>query len=216
MAAAEIAAKQAAEKKAQAEGEQKIAALAPLPSQPSLSPQETAKLLQAELRRVGCLATTTDSDGSEPSQRSLALFNKYAGTKFDAKLATPDALDAIRAKPGRVCPLICNHGFKSDGSSCVKIACRPGFRVNDDNECAKVQDKKPVATRDENSRRDAERKQIESTPPKREAKPSGQIYCNGAGCRPVRPGCRLVEWKSGSGVIPSNTASGGGSTEVCN
>ncbi|WP_204333437.1 hypothetical protein, partial [Proteus mirabilis] len=79
-----------------------------------------------------------------PSQRSLTLFNKYAGTNFDAKLASFEALDAIKAKTGRVCPLVCEHGFKADGDACVKIACRAGYRVNDDNECEKVQDKKPV------------------------------------------------------------------------
>jgi len=50
-------------------------------------------------------------------------------------------LDAIKAKPGRVCPLVCDHGFKADGDACVKIACRAGYRVNDENECEKVQEK---------------------------------------------------------------------------
>jgi uncharacterized caspase-like protein len=146
-AAAELAAKQAAERKTQADGEQKIAALAPTASQPGMSAQETAKLLQSELRRVGCFAATADGDWSASSQRSLTLFNKYAGTKFDPKLASFDALDAIKAKPGRVCPLVCDRGFKADGDACVKIACRSGYRVNDDNECEKIPEKKPVAIR---------------------------------------------------------------------
>lgn len=212
-AAGELVAKQPAEKKAQADGEQKIAAIAPAATQPGLSPQETAKLVQSELRRVGCLISAADDGWNDSSQRSLSLFNKYAGTKFDSKLASFEALDAIKAKPGRVCPLVCNHGFRADGNACVKIACRAGYRISDDNECEKVQDKKPVATRDDNSRRDAERKQMEATP-KREAKPSGQIYCNGAGCRPVRPGCRLENFRSGVNV-PANGAVGN-TVEVCN
>jgi hypothetical protein len=125
------------------------------------------------------------------SQRSLSTFNKYAGTKVDTKLASLEALNAIKAKPGHVCPLICQHGLKAGADTCVKITCRAGYRVNDDNECEKVQDKKPVATRDDKNKRDLERKQIEAAPPKVEAKPSGQSLCNTAGCRPVRSGCRL-------------------------
>jgi hypothetical protein len=189
--AAELAVKQAAEKKAQSDSEQKVAAVAPNVSPPSLPPQEIAKLLQSELRRVGCLTGVSDGDWNAPSQRSLSTFNKYAGTKFDTKLASLEALDAIKAKPGRVCPLICEHGLRASADTCVKITCRAGYRVNDDNECEKVQDKKPVATRDDKNKRDLERKQIEAAPPKVEAKPSGQILCNSAGCRPVRSGCRL-------------------------
>ncbi|PMU85757.1 hypothetical protein, partial [Pseudomonas sp. GP01-A4] len=84
-------------------------------------------------------------------------------------------LDAIKAKPGRVCPLVCEHGFKADGDACVKITCRAGYRVNDDNECEKVQDRKPVATREEAKSRDGSKTKVESAPSKPQA--SGQIYC---------------------------------------
>jgi len=207
-AAAELAAKQAAEK-AQRDREQKVAAVAPSQTAPSLSPQETAKLVQSELRRVGCLAAAADGDWNAPSQRSLTLFNKYAGTNFDAKLASFEALDAIKAKTGRVCPLVCEHGFKADGDACVKIACRAGYRVNDDNECEKVQDKKPVATREDAKKRDTERKQTEAAPTKPSA--SGQVICTTVGCRPVRPGCRISIQKYGSAV----SMVGGGQMEVC-
>ncbi|MGY8677097.1 caspase family protein [Bradyrhizobium sp. UFLA05-153] len=213
-AAAELAAKQAAEKQAAekqqiADTAQKVAAVAPTSSQPSLSPQEAAKLVQSELRRVGCLALPADGDWNTSSQRSLTLFNKYAGTKFDAKLASLDALDAIKAKQGRVCPLVCDHGFKADGDACVKITCRAGYRINDDNECEKVQDKKPVATREDANKRDAERKQIEAAPAKPSA--SGQMICNNAGCRPVKSGCRLSSgprYGHGGMAVPE--------IEVCN
>lgn len=202
-------AKQAAEKQA---SEPQVAAVAPSSTPPTMSPQDTTKLVQSELRRVGCLMASADGDWNASSQRSLTLFNKYAGTKFDARLASFEALDAIKAKPGRVCPLVCDHGFKADGDACVKIACRTGYRVNDDNECEKAQDKKPVAKQDNASRRDAGRQRNEAAPPKSEAKATGQIYCNNAGCRPVRPGCKLVEL----GQITANSATAGKLTEVCN
>nr|WP_246774221.1 caspase family protein [Bradyrhizobium diazoefficiens] len=200
--------KQAAEKQQVADSAQKVAAVAPTSSQPSLSPADTAKLVQSELRRVGCLATAADGDWNASSQRSLTLFNKYAGTKFDAKVASFDALDAIKAKPGRVCPLVCDHGFKADGDACVKIACRAGYRINDDNECEKVQDKKPVATREDAKKRDDQRKNGEAAPAKPQA--TGQMICNNAGCRPVQPGCRAQQ------ASPTDLWRRGGIVEVCN
>lgn len=201
-AASELAAKQAAEK-AQRDGEQKVAAVAPTQSSPSLSPQETAKLVQSELRRVGCLTGASDGEWNASAQRSLTLFNKHAGTKFDTRQASFDALDAIKGKQGRVCPLVCDRGFKPDGDSCVKTTCRAGYRVNDDNECEKVQDKKPVATREDGKPRDDERTKNDAAPAKPQA--TGQMTCGRAGCRPVRPGCRLeYERRYGNAV------------EVCN
>jgi hypothetical protein len=208
-AKAELAAKQAAEKAEQAakpaadrqipEAEnQKVAALSPAPTS-TLSAADLAKSVQSELRRVGCLSAAADGDWSAASQRSLTLFNKYAGTQFDVKLASVDALDVLKAKPGRVCPLVCNFGFKADGDQCAKITCRAGYRVGDDNECEKIQEKKPVATREESRRRDQDRKDTESTAPK--AQSSGQMICNNAGCRPIAKGCRL-----GTANHPSNPA----------
>jgi hypothetical protein len=192
------------------EAEQKVAALSPAPAS-TLSAADLAKSVQSELRRVGCLSTAADGDWSAASQRSLTLFNKYAGTQFDAKLASVDALDALKAKPGRVCPLVCNFGFKADGDQCVKITCRAGYHVGDDNECEKVPEKKPVVTREDSRKRDADRKASESAPSKPEA--SGQIFCSSSGCRPVQKGCRLV-----AGATPGryNATVGSGNYEVCN
>ncbi|WP_128920846.1 MULTISPECIES: caspase family protein [Bradyrhizobium] len=221
-AKAELAAKQAAEKAEQGakpstdrqmpEAEtQKVAALSPGPTS-TLSAADLSKSVQSELRRVGCLASAAESEWTSAAQRSLTLFNKYAGTQFEAKTASVDALDALKAKPGRVCPLVCNFGFKADGDQCVKITCRAGYRVGDDNECEKVPEKKPVAARDDAKKRDAERKQGESSPPSSQAKSSGQIYCNSAGCRPVRPGCRL---QAGTSLATSAEMRISG-VEICN
>src|SRR5262245_3867947 len=115
----------------------KIAAL-PGPETRALPPQaELAKLLQAELRRVGCFTGTDKGEWDATSLRSLELFNQHAGTTFDIKVASIDALDTIKLKPARVCPLICSFGFRRDGDRCVRIACAAGYFVNDDNECEK-------------------------------------------------------------------------------
>jgi hypothetical protein len=124
-----------------------LAALAP-PQQPGdaiskSSATDIPRLLLAELLRVGCHTSAIDGIWNTAAQRSLGLFNKNAGTKFDVKAASFDALDAVRSKTERICPLICEHGYKADGESCTKINCRAGYGVGDDNTCEKVETKKP-------------------------------------------------------------------------
>ena len=117
--------------------------------------------MQAELRRVGCLSGDADGNWNAASQRSLTQFNRYAGTKLDTKVASVDTLDTIKLKSSRVCPLVCEHGFKADGDRCTKITCAEGSFLNDDNECEKRRAKKPVAKRDRpESRRVPEARQV--------------------------------------------------------
>ncbi len=132
------------------------------------SPQgDVSKSVQTELRRVGCLTGSADGDWNSGSQRSLTQFNRYAGTKLDTKLASVDTLDAIKQKTTRVCPLVCEHGFKADGDRCSKISCAEGSFLNDDNECEKRREKKPVAKRDTDDRRERERATRDRPEPKR-------------------------------------------------
>jgi len=100
----------AAEKVADSEAQKPAQQLASLPSpdtpapKPALSQAEMTRSLQVELRRVGCLTGSADGEWTSASRRSLELFNKHAGMKLEVKLASLDALDAIKTKPGRVCP----------------------------------------------------------------------------------------------------------------
>ncbi len=109
---------------------------------------DVTKSVQTELRRVGCLTGSTDGNWNAASQRSLTQFNRYAGTRLDTKLASTDALDTIKLKSARVCPLVCEHGYEANGERCTKITCAAGSFLNDDNECEKRREKKPVARRD--------------------------------------------------------------------
>jgi len=120
-----------------------VAALAAGPPQADVN-----KSVQAELRRVGCLTGSADGNWNNASQRSLTQFNRYAGTRLDTKVASIDALDTLKLKSSRVCPLVCEHGFQADGDRCVKITCAEGSFLNDNNECEKRRAKKPVATRE--------------------------------------------------------------------
>ncbi|UPJ46302.1 caspase family protein [Bradyrhizobium sp. 200] len=120
-----------------------VAALAAGPPQ-----ADVTKSVQAELRRVGCLTGNADGNWNNASQRSLTLFNRHAGTRLDTKVASVDALDTIKLKSSRVCPLVCEHGFKAEGERCTRITCAAGTFLNDDNECEKRRANKPVASRD--------------------------------------------------------------------
>src|ERR1035437_4966516 len=64
--------------------------------------------------------------------------------KLDVKVASLDALDAVKSKTARICPLICDHGFKAVGERCTKITCRAGYELGDDNTCEKIEVKRPT------------------------------------------------------------------------
>jgi len=215
---------------AKAAADSKVAAITPATPAPAETPNlaaqstgasqaEVTKSVQAELRRVGCLSAAADGNWNTTSQRSLTLFNRYAKTSVDTKLASTDALDMIKSKSSRVCPLVCEHGYKVDGDSCVKISCAEGSFLNDDNQCEKRREKKPVAKRDSYERDDRAARPVRERPqsrpeaivskPRVSAGGSGQIVCDQGGCRPVRRGCS-IDYRGGS------PRDGGGNVEVCN
>jgi uncharacterized caspase-like protein len=109
------------------------------PVQPSLPMDQAdiARLLQAHLKRVGCNPGAADGNWDDGSKKALALYNKNAQTEFDIKVASLDALDAVRTKPDRVCPLVCVKGQRVDGDHCVQINCSSGFFLNSSGVCEK-------------------------------------------------------------------------------
>jgi uncharacterized caspase-like protein len=204
-----------------------VAALTPGPP-----PQtDLTKSVQIELRRVGCLTGAADGEWNAASQRSLTLFNRNAGTRLDVKTASLDTLDAIKQKSSRVCPLVCEHGFKAEGERCGKIVCADGSFLNDDNECEKRRGKTPTAARERNDRRERvnradryerdvpERLAPEFSAPRPRASQrasgsgSGQVVCGISGCAPVSRGCH-VEYKTTAQGGP--VEGGGGNVQVCN
>jgi uncharacterized caspase-like protein len=206
-------ARSAAEKAAE-EKKQQIAALPPSSEKSDTPPLDIPRALQAELRRVGCNTGAVDGTWSTASQKALDLFNKHSGMKLEVKTASADALDAVKGKTGRICPLICETGYRADGERCVKITCRAGFELNDDGTCEKIEVKKPTAKREEpKPRRDpSERAKSEATPSKPQA--SGQIICTQQGCRQARSGCRIV---TSNGVsVNGGAALSGQQYEMCN
>ncbi|MCS3730387.1 caspase family protein [Bradyrhizobium betae] len=199
---------------------------------PATAPVDLNRSMQTELGRVGCFSGQADGNWNTSAQRSLSQFNRYAGTKLDVKVASTDALDTVKSKPSRVCPLVCEHGFKADSDKCTKIVCGDGYVLDDDNDCVKQRAAKPSASKPATSRRDdsedrpaRQRRQVGTAggyggmggigaaagaaAGAGRAAGGGQVFCNGGGCRPVNRGCHL-EYRGGGG--PGNDAN----AEVCN
>jgi len=141
-----------AKRSVKAEAE-RLAALAPAqtatPSPPpaplQIDPADIARLLQAHLKRVGCNPGSADGKWDDGSSKALELFNANAQTKFDVKVASLDALDAVRSKTDRVCPLTCAKGQRVDGDRCVQIGCSSGYFLNSSGACEKRPEPAPKA-----------------------------------------------------------------------
>ena len=140
------------------EQEAKLAALTPnqttpaaAPASPVMDQADIARLLQAHLKRVGCDPGNFDGKWDDASRKALDLFNKNAKTKFDIKLASLDALEAVRGKSDRVCPLVCSKGQKAEGDRCVQTGCKAGYFLNSSGACEKRAEPAPkpkTATRE--------------------------------------------------------------------
>jgi hypothetical protein len=121
-----------------------MVAPSPQPQAGRAIPPDLPRLLQTELKRVGCKTGEIGNEWNDSARRALSSFNDKAGTKLDTKLARLDALDAVQARTGRVCPLECDRGFRASGDACVKITCDAGYVVNASGSCVK----RPEATRE--------------------------------------------------------------------
>jgi len=131
----------------------KLASLTPAQTDPPASPPpplqidqaDITRLLQAHLKRVGCATGEATGTWDDGSRKALELFNKSAQTTFDVKLASLDALDAVRGKTVRVCPLICGKGQRAEGDRCIQIGCSSGFFLNSSGSCEKRPEPAPKA-----------------------------------------------------------------------
>ena len=146
------------------------AAAKPEPS--AIDRTDLAKLLQVHLKQVGCDPGELDGAWNEKTSHAMALFNKNAHTNFDVKVASLDALEAVKAHQDRVCPLECGKGQHADGDRCVADACKRGYIHNKDGECVR-------------QAKTAER------PAKRNegGNDNGHILCDKYGCKKMPKNC---------------------------
>jgi hypothetical protein len=104
---------------------------------PALSPGEIVRRLQIELRRVGCLTSDVYAEWNANSGHALELFNEHTGMNLDTRAASLGALDAVRSKSPRVCPLVCQRGFHTVGERCVETKQAPPVHGKPTNEASK-------------------------------------------------------------------------------
>lgn len=148
------------------------------------------RLIETELRRVGCGSGAAADEWNSKAQTSLALFNKSAGTKLDVSTASLDTLNVVKSKSGRICPLVCEHGFEASGDRCVEIRCRPGFELGEDGKCKKV-------AREKGSKPNPEKRDEAAKPgAKPETKPENKLGSSTGSyeksCRRLASGCAFI------------------------
>jgi uncharacterized caspase-like protein len=206
--AAEAARIKAEEAKAAAATEaakrpQNLAALMPS-EQPTksaaLSPGEIVRQLQIELRRVGCFTADVDAEWNANSGHALDLFNKYSGMSLDTKAASLDALDVVRGKSSRVCPVICQRGFHADGERCVETICKAGFTMGDNGTCEALPERTDRTARPE--LKHAPHVGAQPTTETSKGASGGRVtICDRAGCREAPPGCKPKAASVYGGVV---------------
>jgi len=143
--AIEDAAKKKAEEKQNAE--QKVAALQPADqTQDNTGATQTLELdahtmtlvLQNELKRVGCDPGKVDGKWGGLGRKALSDFNQYASLKLPTGLPSMEAIEAIKGKTDRVCPLVCGPLHNEINGQCVAKTCPSGQQLNSRGQCINV------------------------------------------------------------------------------
>ena len=95
-------------------------------SAPAQSPPETAKPstelarnIQFELERLGCLSRVDEKWLT--TRIALAKYNRYAKASLDLAAPSSATMAALHDARGRICPLECRRGYRSDGDECIAI-----------------------------------------------------------------------------------------------
>ena len=135
--------------KPDAKASQTVAALTTAPSSDSAASippagpngRDVARMLQTELKRVGCYEDVINGEWGGSSRRALSSFNQNAGTKLETSNATLDAVGTVHNTPNRVCPLTCGRGLRAEGDRCVTITCDPGYVVGESGACERAKDR---------------------------------------------------------------------------
>jgi uncharacterized caspase-like protein len=116
---------------AQAKKQIELATLSPGGVPPTaLKPTDIVQLMKFQLRQAGCDPGNDIGVWDAGARRALTLFNKHAGTNLDADTPSVESLNALRAKSGRVCPLVCGTGTRREGDRCVAIKSKPDDKAS--------------------------------------------------------------------------------------
>ncbi|MCJ2025147.1 caspase domain-containing protein [Methylobacterium sp. J-067] len=85
-----------------------------------------ARGIKVELQRLGCYQGALDEIwDSTATKKGLATLARYASLSVPAG-PTAAYLEALRARPDRICPLVCSPLETEQGGHCVRRSCGPG------------------------------------------------------------------------------------------
>ena len=154
---------------------------------------QVPRLLQAELRRVGCHTASIDDRWNANARRSLERYNKRSGRQLDTNLASLDALDAVKSETSRVCPLQCGVKEVERNGSCVAKVCASGLTLDADGDCVKSKARAALAPPPQKPSGPADKKPPQGTTSK---KASGASSSCGGGYQVCMSQMISVGWKS--------------------
>lgn len=83
-------------------------------------PHELTRLLQFELKRVGCFNGAVNGDFDEQTRAAARVFGSITSIKMPEELS-PDLIKAVRGFDKRVCPLVCADGTRARGERCGTV-----------------------------------------------------------------------------------------------
>jgi hypothetical protein len=92
---------------------------------------ELARLLQLELRRVGCFDGAINGEFDDSTRAALDQFVKRSAIQLSSEALSPEAVKAVRGADKRVCPLVCQAGERAESERCVRLVCPAGHVVKD-------------------------------------------------------------------------------------
>ena len=108
----------------------RVAALPPAGAAMQVPPLQAptpdlGRALQTELQRVGCYQGAVDGAWGSRTKAALEQFASRTTTNLSTDTPSQAALDAVKGRQERVCPLVCGAGTVETDGKCVA---RPGRR----------------------------------------------------------------------------------------
>ncbi|MBN8921193.1 MAG: hypothetical protein J0H62_11170, partial [Rhizobiales bacterium] len=156
------------------------AAAAPAPA--ATAAAELARNAQLELIRLGCSDIEANGDWGDASRKAVRLFNKKVKAKLNIEKPNDALLAALRKKSDRVCPLVCESGFRAKGNTCVAVRSEPSRNAK---RTTRQHQERPVAEQRRRARpvyqEAAPRQQPQSQPNIGAAVPVGIMLMHGMG-----------------------------------
>jgi uncharacterized caspase-like protein len=115
--------------------------IAALPPPNPVVPENTPPLadisqsIAHELRRLGCFTGADDITWEAGPQASLKRFLRITRLKLSSDEPTPQILDMLRLKSGRVCPVKCRFNEVEVNAECVPRKCPGGTTLSRSGAC---------------------------------------------------------------------------------